>query len=116
MNDSDPTIAVVVVQWFIKPGREEEFLRDRKPIRQAEGFLGEVLFRTIVDTDDPADDPPVVFLNTLYWRSREDFYRKRSHLKRWGGTGHERLRGESATAPLAGAGRLGPRGTSPRRH
>ena len=81
MTDSDPTIAVVVVQWFIKPGREDEFLRDRKPIRQAEGFLGEVLFRTIVDTDDPADDPPVVYLNTLYWRSREDFYRKRSHLK-----------------------------------
>ena len=81
VNDSDPTIAVVVVQWFIKPGREDEFLRDRKPIRQAQGFLGEVLFRTIVDTDDPADDPPVVFLNTLYWRSRKDFYRKRSHLK-----------------------------------
>ena len=79
MNDNDPTIAVVVVQWFIKPGREEDFLRDRKPIRKAEGFLGEVLFRTIVDTDDPTSEPPVVFLNTMYWRSRDDFYRKRSH-------------------------------------
>jgi heme-degrading monooxygenase HmoA len=82
VNDIDPTIAVVVVQWFIKPGREEEFLRDREPIRQADGFLGEVLFRTIVDTDDPAEKPPVVFLNILYWRSREDFYRKRRHLNR----------------------------------
>ena len=82
MIDSDPTIAVVVVQWFITPGREEEFLRDRKPIRRAAGFLGQVLFRTIVDTDDPADEPPTVFLDTLYWRSREDFYRKQRHLKR----------------------------------
>jgi heme-degrading monooxygenase HmoA len=81
VTDSNPAVAAVVVQWFIKPGREEDFLRDRKPIRRADGFLGEVLFRAVVDTDDPADDNPVVFFTTGYWRSREDFYRKHRHLK-----------------------------------
>ena len=36
-----------------------------------------------MDSNDPADDPPIVFLNFMYWRSREDFYRKRGHLKPW---------------------------------
>ena len=72
---------MVVVQWFIKPGREADFLNDRKPIRRARGFIGESLFRTTVDTDQPADDVPSVFLNIAHWRSRDDFYRKFRHLR-----------------------------------
>lgn len=81
MPETDPTFAVVVVQWFIKPGREADFLKDRKPIRRAPGFIGESLFRATVDTDEPGAGQAVVYLNIGHWRSRSDFYRKFRHLK-----------------------------------
>ena len=74
MSDpADPTVAMIVVQWFIKAGREGDFFDYRKPIDPGmEGVIGESLFRATVDD---ADEEASVFLNIGYWRSREDFYR-----------------------------------------
>ena len=82
MSMHEPSVAIVMIQWFIDPARVDEFLADQKTTRlRTPGFLGEMLYRATVDSEEPNDKAPVIFIDIQHWRSREDFYRKRSHLK-----------------------------------
>ena len=67
----DEQSEMVIVEWTIKSGHEQEFLDFREPIQPSTpGFLGEQLYRAEID----GDRETIMYVNIGRWRSRADFY------------------------------------------
>lgn len=61
---------VVLVHWQILPERAEDFEMSRMDLTGKPGFLGETLYRSVVE-----DTSATAYLNVGRWSRREDFYR-----------------------------------------
>jgi hypothetical protein len=67
----DEQSEMVIVEWTLKSGHEQEFLDFREPIQPSTpGFLGEQLYRAEID----GDRETIMYVNIGRWRSRADFY------------------------------------------
>lgn len=61
----------IVVQWFVRPGREGEMKRPRLSPETTPGFIEETLFRAAEQSGNV-----VRFVNIGRWETREAFYRQ----------------------------------------
>lgn len=61
----------IVVQWFVRSGREGEMVRPDLSSETTPGFIDETLFR-IADSSDGV----IRFVNLGHWATREAFYER----------------------------------------
>jgi heme-degrading monooxygenase HmoA len=64
-------VETIVVQWFIRPGREDQMKRPRLSPDDTPGFVDEALFREVDQSDDV-----VRFVSIGHWETREAFYQR----------------------------------------
>jgi heme-degrading monooxygenase HmoA len=62
---------MVIVEWTIERGRDQEFFAFRRPVPPSTpGFLGEQLYRAEVD----GDRETVMYVNIGHWSTRAAFH------------------------------------------